>query len=439
MIYDAVIIGAATSGAYFARKMAKKGYKVKMLERLSAEKLGTRMDIFHVSHSDFRKFDMPEVKQGDREWAFEFTDNHFSSPTSRYAVATTCETVGLHMHEYVALMVKLALEAGAEIEYSASFSGFLLENGVICGVKYETADGQKEIRAKTVIDCSGSSAVARCALPENYGVETFKLADEDMFYVVLRYAKFTKEQINTFWLNFKSWFAPFSMNGSEKIIGTGAVRSFENCEKTIEKLDKVCTEDEFEVVRTEKGTTPFRRPPYSLVADNFIVTGDAACLTKPDCGEGVTSSMVMMDIAAEVLDAALKNGRTDKAALWKINTEYNRAQGADFCFTRAFLTKVIKATDDEMEYCFAKKLIFNEKFLDNGKIGAGDILKTVGGIAGGLVKKKISAATLGGVISGAKLGISLKSHYLKFPQTPDGFDKWVKKSDKLWQKVGKVE
>ena len=80
MIYDAVIIGAATSGAYFARKMAKKGYKVKMLERLSVEKLGTRMDIFHVSRSDFRKFDIPEVKQGDREWAFEFTDNHFSSP-----------------------------------------------------------------------------------------------------------------------------------------------------------------------------------------------------------------------------------------------------------------------------------------------------------------------------------------------------------------------
>ncbi len=99
------------------------------------------------------------------------------------------------------------------------------------------------------------------------------------------------------------------MNGSEKIIGTGAVRSFENCEKTIEKLDKVCTEDKFEVVRTEKGTTPFRRPPYSLVADNFIVTGDAACLTKPDCGEGVTSSMVMMDIAADVhskTDAPIK-------------------------------------------------------------------------------------------------------------------------------------
>ena len=51
---------------------------------------------------------------------------------------------------------------------------------------------------------------------------------EDMFYVILRYAKFDNPQINTFWLNTKSWFAPFSMDNTEKVIGTGATKSFEN-------------------------------------------------------------------------------------------------------------------------------------------------------------------------------------------------------------------
>ena len=106
--YDIVIIGAATSGAYFARKMANKGYSVKVIEKLSPEKLGTRMDIFHVSQTDLKTFEMPTVKHGDPEWAFEFTDNHFSSPSNKYQVYTKAETVGLHMHEYVALMVKLA-------------------------------------------------------------------------------------------------------------------------------------------------------------------------------------------------------------------------------------------------------------------------------------------------------------------------------------------
>ena len=31
-LYDVVIVGAATSGAWFGRKMAEKGYKVKIVE-----------------------------------------------------------------------------------------------------------------------------------------------------------------------------------------------------------------------------------------------------------------------------------------------------------------------------------------------------------------------------------------------------------------------
>ena len=349
MNYDIVIIGAATSGAYFAKKMASRGYSVIMLEALSKEKLGTRMDIFHVSRTDLRTFDLPNVKEGDGAWAFEFTSNHFSSPSNKYMIPTSCETVGLHMHEYVALMVRDALDAGAKIEYGARFKEFVFSRGRISGVRYETEEGVKEILCKVVIDCSGSRAVGRCSLPNGYGVENFELQSDDMFYVILRYAKFEKPQVNNFWLNTKSWYAPFSMDETEKIIGTGAVKSYEKAEKECEKLDSVTSKGEFTLMRTEKGVTPYRRPPYSLVADNFIVTGDAGCLTKPDCGEGVTSSMVMMDIAADVLDKALKKGDASAKALWEINREYNRRQGAEFSFVRAFLTKVVSATDDEIE------------------------------------------------------------------------------------------
>jgi flavin-dependent dehydrogenase len=45
------------------------------------------------------------------------------------------------------------------------------------------------------------------------------------------------------------------------------------------KLDKI-----------EKGFTPYHRAPYSLVTDGFICMGDAACMTKPYSGEGITAS-----------------------------------------------------------------------------------------------------------------------------------------------------
>ncbi len=439
MNYDVIIIGAATSGAYFAKKMASKGYSVIMLEALTKEKLGTRMDIFHVTKTDLKTFDIPQVKEGDGAWAFEFTDNHFSSPSNKYIVPTTSEIVGLHMHEYVALMVHDAVESGAEIEYGAKFKEFVFKKGRISGVRYETSEGIKEISGKVVIDCSGSRAAGRCALPNGYGIENFELKDEDMFYVILRYAKFDKPQINNFWLNTKSWYAPFSMDDTEKIIGTGATKSFASAEEASAKLDENTSKGKFTLLRTEKGTTPYRRPPYSLVADNFIVTGDAGCLTKPDCGEGVTSSMVMMDIAIDVLDKALKSNDVSKEALWKINREYNRKQGADFSFVRAFLTKVVKAMDSEIEYCFANGIIFNKTFLDGEKVSVKDIKDVIVGITSAVAKKNISKKTISAVISGVILGAALKTLYMNYPDSPEKLPEWVKKANALWKKVGKIE
>jgi flavin-dependent dehydrogenase len=438
--YDLIIVGAATSGLYLARKMAKRGYSVKVIEKLPEEKAGTKMDIFHVTRSDFIKFDIPCVHEGDPEWAFEFTDNHFSSPSNKYHVNVDAETVGLHMKEYVALMAKLAREAGAEIVYEASFEEFAFSDGVISGIRYSTPSGLQEDRCRVAVDCSGVASVARRALPNGYGVENFKIEDEDMLFVILRYAKFDKEQINTFWLNTKSWYAPFSTDNTEKIIGTGASGSYEKVERDAAKLDSVSSHGEFELVKTEKGVTPYRRPPYSLVADNFIAAGDAACLTKPDCGEGVTSSMVMLDIAADVLHAAFKQGRTDKETLWEINCRYNRAQGADFALVRAFLTKFINTvTDDELEFCFKNRIIFNETFLNNGDVTPKDAIQTVVKMIGGISRRGVSLKTIGAIVSGARLAFELRTHYMNFPKSPDAYPVWAQIAEKLWKKVGKVK
>lgn len=438
--YDVIIIGGATSGAYLARKVAKCGHSVKVIEKSSREQVGTKMDIFHITRSDYDKFDIPRVYEGDPEWAFEFTENHFSSPSNKYHVYADAETVGLHMHEYVLLMNRLAEEAGAEIEYEAAFEEFIFSGGVIAGIRYRTKDGISKIGGKVVVDCSGVASAARRELPNGYGVENFEIGPEDLFFVILRYARFKEEQMNTFWLNMKSWYAPFSPKGTDKIIGSGASGSYEKAQKEADKLDSVSSQGDFELVKTEKGVTPYRRPPYSLVADNFIAAGDAACLTKPECGEGVTSSMVMLDIAADVLDSALKQGKTDKQALWKINTDYNRVQGADFALVRAFLTKLINAaTDDEMEYCFKNGIVFNEKILNNGDVSPKDVITTIANTIGGISHKYISLKTIGAVASGVKLALELRTHYLNYPKTPEGLARWTAISDRLWKKVGKVK
>ncbi len=443
--YDVVIIGAATSGAWFARRMAEKGYKVKIIEKLSEKTLGRRLDIFHVAKREFERFGLPVVGNGDPEWAFSFDEALTVSPYNHFPKTTKDTIVGMHMAEYILLMNKLAIEAGAEIEYEAPFKEFILEDGVVKGVRYGE---DKEAYAKVVVDCSGVESVARRSLPISYGVETFEVTPEDKFYVILRYVKFLDgkdyHSSSCGWPFYKTWIAPCA-DPDGAIIGIGACHSYEYAEEIYQKFEKDVELPPYELTRIEKGTTPYTRPPFSFVGDNFIVSGDAACLTKPNNGEGVTSSMVQMEIATEVLDKALKAGDTSKKALWGINVEYNKKQGADFASTRAILTKAVNATREEFELFFEKDIIFNEKFLNNVadgpelKVSVKDAMQIVKGVLGGLCSKRLSFKTVKYLIEGITLGGKLKKHYLKFPSTPDKYNEWAIDCAEIWNKVGKMQ
>ena len=68
-----------------------------------------------------------------------------------------------------------------------------------------------------------------------------------------------------------------------------------------EQYSKNVKYPDYEVKKVEKGMTPYHRSVYSFVDDGFIAMGDAACLTKPTCGEGCTSSLVQGEIAVDVI------------------------------------------------------------------------------------------------------------------------------------------
>ena len=61
-----------------------------------------------------------------------------------------------------------------------------------------------------------------------------------------------------------------------------------------------------------------------------MTVGDAAFMTKPFSGEGVTSGFTACQIAVETIDEAIKNGDVSKAALWPLNHRYFTDQGAKF-------------------------------------------------------------------------------------------------------------
>lgn len=451
---DVLIVGGATSGCYLAKLLAQKGHDVVVADRLTAQTLGNRLDIFHMTRREMEKYGLPCPESGDGIYEFEFADNYSYSPHGNYPKYNYDVVVGMHMAKYIAVMRKEAEDVGAKFLFRHDFQRFLFQNGKIVGAVFATDGGEEEIFAKTVVDCSGADAKPRTSLPDDFIVENTLLGGNDKFYVILRYVRLKNPEdfVNASgkfvcrgWTYYKAWLAPCSSDGADAILGIGACTSYDHGEEVFKELEQNVTLPEHEVVRFERGTTPYSRPPYSFVGDNFIVSGDAGALTKPNNGEGVTSSMEQMLIVADVLDKALKNGDTSKEALWNVNVAYNQVQGAEFASTRALFTKAVCAKMEEWEYLYKKSIIFDDRFFDGGKTmppsktPVRDSLHLVFGILGGILKGKLSVKTIKCFADGLKLGGKLKKHYLRFPATPQDYDKWKCKADKLWNKVGKMQ
>ena len=439
--FDVLIIGAGSSGAYTAKLLAEKGHSVCVIDSLKRDKIGTKYDIVHIEEKEFKLLNIPRPVEGDAPWAFEFSENLTADPLNLYPKKAINPIVGVHMHEYTLLLNFWAENYGAQFRYDVTFESFVFENGKIVGAIVYDGKEHGCLYAKTVIDCSGINAVGRRELPDHYGIENFALSDEDMFYVILKYVKLKNESDfisgSCGWPYFKGWIAPCA-DPEGAIIGIGACHGFDYAESMYETMEESISFPKHDIVKIEKGRTPYTRPPFSFVADNFIVSGDAACLTKPLNGEGITSSMPHQIIVADVLSEALYNDDTCKKALWRINTEYNHTQGAEFAFLRALLVGIVNAaTFDEFEYAFSSGMISDE--LLSGEMNAAAVGAAVRGFLSGVARSKVNKETVKASLNALKNASEAQKLYKAFPDDPLDYFEWVYNARKLWEKIGKIK
>lgn len=443
--YDVVVIGAGTSGAYLAKLLAARGHSVLVMEKLPKTKVGTKYDIFHIEQKEFGRLHIPRPVQGDPAWAFEFEKNYNADPLTLYPKCQLNHVVGLHMHEYTLLLNNEAEAAGAKILYSCAFEDFIYNDaGRICGVTARYRGREKKISARLVADCSGMAAVGRTRLPADYGIDTAPLTDEDMFYVILRYVTLLdpKDYLegSTFWAYYKSWIAPCA-DPKGAIIGLGACHSFDYAESVFAEMEKTVPLPPYELQKIEKGRTPYTRSPYSMVADGFFVSGDAGNFTKSVNGEGVTSSMVQMQLAANTLDRALKLNKVTRDYMWEINRKYNASQGAEFAMLRALLVGVVNAAGfDEFQYAFESGIISDELLnaMNGAPIPPKTILAAAKGFVCGFANKRLRVSTVRAAGRALKNAVDITLHYKRFPENPADYALWALKADAIYQKIGKI-
>ena len=444
--FDIVIVGASTAGSYFARRMSEKGFSVLMIDKSLKERISPDYDIFHMGKAEMKQFGLPEVQKGDGIFAFEFSEQYMYSAFGGHPKPSPTAVVGMHKHDYIVRMNEWAEETGATIEYEASFVECTYdENGKICGLIYEKNGEKTAVECRLVADCSGIPAVVRRSLPDSYGIEKFELTSDDILYVILKYIDFTdkKEEWlkSHFWIAYKSWIAP--SKGTDALIGIGSCFGFDYAEKVYEQFSKNVKLPSHTVKYIERGRTPYHRSPYSFVADGFICLGDAACMTKPNCGEGCTAALVLENIAIDIAYDAMQNGAyPTREALWTINKKYNDTQGKEFAGLMALLSSLVRHSPKANEFLFRHDVIFSKKILAGMEEGLTlditDYLKTLIFVIIGLASRNIKISEIKSILKGVINSGKLTELYARFPSTPDGFEEWVKEAEELWKKAGKL-
>jgi electron-transferring-flavoprotein dehydrogenase len=434
---DVLVVGACTAGLYFAGLMAKQGYRVLVCDVVEEKNLGNRFDVIHVGQPYFKQFGLPEPGPGDSDYVETFHHSILRSALDKWPKNGHAD---VHVLRRVPLMKRLcawATERGAEISFETEFIEPVFDdNGRLTGGKFRHHGEELTVTSRLTADASGIGAVVRTKLPANYGVENFVTGPRDLFYVVLYYVKLKhpetdKPECNTTWPYYKTWLAP-QLTSDGAILGVGANLSFDYAARCFKRFASRVSLPEHELEYTEQSSTPYRRPPYSFVADGFVALGDAACITNPWSGEGVPYGWQLCAIASEEFGKAMKDGAypTQKAA-WAVNPRYAKAQGAEFAQNLAMLSGAVNCSPEDNDYEFAHSIIFEDEI----EAGQGNLVAKLlkglctGGISFKALKNLLGAATSGG---------NIRKHYRAFPENPDGFADWTRKADALWAKAGSM-
>ena len=449
--YDVIIAGAGPGGCVAAMKLAQAGHKVAIFDSSEKNNLGKSI-IVEVERRIFPIVGI-DAPSGDMS-PYHAQRIRYISARGKEALSLYDKEdrmpVSLYQDRYVRNLLETAIRSGANFFGGHRIIAPVVSSGRVTGIKAESLKGKITATAKIIIDATGFHATLVRALPKYMGFEfpgdeRHVVSAENSWHETVpeaaekavRKGRHADDELWTRLGNYGSYstvFSYLSIRRNRAYILVGLKKAMESKITARQALDKFVNDAGWfgKKLHGGSGYIRIRHSLDKLVADGFMVVGEAACMVFPMHASGVASSMYSGLLAAKTASQALISGDTTAKALWPYSAEYQLTRGR-----RLAAYDVIRLTIDT----FTEKDIAD--MLESGLMNKEDI---VNGLL--ISDPMISPGSLPERIKGmarhprfipslARMGLSLNSvlsHYKKYPKefSPAAFDSWRQKKKALF-------
>jgi digeranylgeranylglycerophospholipid reductase len=324
--YDAVIVGAGPAGANCARKLAKLGHSVLLIER--SKIIGIpNFSSGGTPNETMKVFRLP------KKVTYSAWNSILIASKNERAEFLYKKRMG-YILNYMRLKQFLAKDAkkhGADILTGVHVDDVVVKNNFVCGVTFHEGV-EKKIFAKVVVDATGG----RATLSQKLGLLK---ADKKKLAVGIEYHMKNvelerKERIDFY---FGSAYVPggyawiFPIGLTKAKVGLCALK-LQKAKIDLKKLlEKFAAENPQtkNSIQTDlhSGSVFANGGIKNHTLNGFIAIGDAAGQINPLSGEGIRHALYSGFFAAEVIDAALQKNRVDKKSLDAYNERWKKYVG----------------------------------------------------------------------------------------------------------------
>ncbi|MFX0064312.1 MAG: NAD(P)/FAD-dependent oxidoreductase [Candidatus Hermodarchaeota archaeon] len=447
--YDVIIAGAGTGGCGAAIAIAQKGFKVALIDRHPAEKIGDKVCGDAIPEGYFPIIEDIGVKGIYRPKEAEFyqkvSEIHLVSPDSQTRFLLEQEgTEGwvLDRHRFGQRLLHDAQKYGTELIPDTYVRDLVFKDGRVVGVKTRIKDRSvRSLSSHIVIDASGVSTVLRRQFdPQKSGFEQ-TINPHDICYAYREIVEFDQELEFPHALEIRFdqklasegyfWIFPRSATSANVGLGVAATGHYDSPKTLFKKcIRQQELFNDYRVLKAGAARLPLRRPLDNLVENGFMLVGDAGCQVRPSDGGGIGGSMWAGAHASLAIEKALQAGDYSKSMLWSYNCDVMGELGLENAKLEVVKNFMISLTNKQILELMNKRVIEEDDIINvfQGSFSMSNFEKLIRIWRG----KKIIGILNRIRVTQLKLE-KVEKHYKNYPKTPEEFPKWKRKSMELFR------